>query len=177
MTVIVQVETTEGNFTLELDEKRTPKTCENFLYYVKNGFYENTLFHRVIDGFMIQGGGFDADMMQKTTQDPINNESDLGGQNLRGTIAMARTSDPHSATSQFFINVKDNHFLNFKSKDQNGWGYCVFGRVINGMETVDKIVKLDTTARAGHSDVPVKDILIKKMLLTNTDTLEDFKVE
>jgi len=171
MTVMIQVETTEGNFTLELDQQRTPNTCQNFLNYVNSGFYENTLFHRVINGFMIQCGGFDADMMQKTTQDPIQNEADLGAQNKRGTIAMARTSDPHSATSQFFINLKDNHFLDFKSKDQNGWGYCVFGRVISGMETIDRIAKMATTSRAGHADVPVDDVLIKRMLVTDTSAV------
>lgn len=177
MTVFVEVDTTEGKFTLELDEARTPKTCENFLAYVTKGFYENTLFHRVIKNFVAQGGGFDADMMQKTTDDPIENEADLGAKNLRGSIAMARTSDPHSATSQFFINLKDNQFLDFKSKDQNGWGYCVFGRVINGMDVVDKIATQPTTHRDGHADVPEKDVLIKKMTVRDISTMDEVKID
>src|SRR3990167_8228601 len=162
-TVMVLFETNLGNFTLELDEVRTPNTCANFLEYVKDGYYENTIFHRVIDGFMVQGGGFDTDMLQKTTRDPIENEADLSGQNLRGTVAMARTSDPHSATSQFFINLKDNHFLDYRAKDPNGWGYCVFAKVVNGMDIIDKIAKQPTTTRAGHGDVPCEDVIVKKV--------------
>lgn len=175
-TAMVLVETNMGNFTVELDEAKTPNTCSNFLRYVRDGYYENTIFHRVIDGFMIQGGGFDTDMLQKTTRDPIENEADLGGQNVRGTVAMARTSDPHSATSQFFINLKDNAFLDYRAKDPTNWGYCVFGRVVNGMEVVDKIAKLPTTTRAGHGDVPCEDVIVKKVEVTDMGTLQDFKV-
>ena len=159
------IETNYGNIELELDIANTPITCENFINYAKNGHYENTLFHRVIDGFMIQGGGLDLDMSDKPTAKPIENEADKGGQNKVGSVAMARTNDPHSATSQFFINVKDNNFLNFKSKDSQGWGYCVFAHVTSGMDVVDKIKKVKTTSKYYHQDVPVDDVVINKILV------------
>lgn len=159
----VTLHTNFGIIKIELDAENAPKTTENFLQYAKEGFYDGTLFHRVIDGFMIQGGGFGPDMHKKTTMSPIINEADTAQPNKRGTIAMARTADPHSATAQFFINVNDNHFLDFKAKTPEGWGYCVFGKVIEGMDTVDKIKQLRTTSRAGHQDVPVNDAIIEKV--------------
>lgn len=158
----VLLETTQGNITLELDAERAPKTVANFLHYVDDGFYAATVFHRVISNFMIQGGGFTSDMQQKVTKDPIENEAKNGLKNARGTIAMARTSDPHSASSQFFINLVDNQFLDFRSEDLSGWGYTVFGHVIAGMETVDKIAALPTTIRNGMGDVPVDLTIIKR---------------
>lgn len=163
---MITLETSHGNITLSLDFEKTPKTAENFLAYAKNGFYDGTIFHRVINGFMIQGGGFDADMKQKTTNSPIKNEAAAGGKNKRGTIAMARTSDPHSATAQFFINVVDNDFLNFSSESANGWGYCVFGTVTEGMDVVDKIKTLPTTMHRGHENVPNEPVVIKKVTVT-----------
>lgn len=160
---MIKLHTNHGTITLELDTKATPKTAENFLAYAQEGFYDGTIFHRVINGFMIQGGGFDTDMRQKKTKAVISNEADKGQSNLRGTIAMARTSDPHSASSQFFINVVDNPFLNFKSATDNGWGYCVFGKVIEGMDVVDKIKAVPTTHRAGHQDVPVENVVIERV--------------
>lgn len=155
-----------GPITLELDADKAPKTVENFLEYVNQGFYENTLFHRVIDGFMIQGGGFEPNMVQKKPfLDPIRNEANTGLKNEVGTIAMARTSAPHSASSQFFINVKNNAFLDFKSETMEGWGYCAFGRVTEGMDIVQKIAKVPTTRRAGHDDVPVDDVKIERVEL------------
>jgi len=163
---MITVETNYGSFILELDFENTPKTAENFLNYAKSGFYDGTIFHRVIDGFMVQGGGFEIGMNEKATQAPIENEADKGGKNELGTIAMARTTDPHSASSQFFINVSDNQFLNFSDKTSNGWGYCVFGRVMNGMEIINKIKSLKTTSRAGHQDVPIDDVVIEKVTVT-----------
>jgi len=155
-------ETTLGNITLELFETDAPETTANFKQYVEDGFYDETIFHRVIDGFMIQGGGFEPGMTEKDTRDPVKNEASNGLANNRGTIAMARTMDPHSATAQFFINVTDNDFLNFRSETSDGFGYCVFGRVYDGMEAVDAIKVVATTNRAGHSDVPFDDVLITK---------------
>jgi peptidyl-prolyl cis-trans isomerase B (cyclophilin B) len=160
---MITLHTNLGNITLELDFENTPKTAENFLSYVKSGHYNGTIFHRVMNGFMIQGGGFDLDMKQKSTQTPIKNEAQSGGTNKRGTIAMARTSDPHSATAQFFINVVDNDFLNFKSESGNGWGYCVFGQVVDGMDVVDQIKKVATTSKLGHQNVPVENVVIEKV--------------
>ena len=157
---MVQLETSMGDIVLELDGEKAPKTVENFLAYVQNGHYDGTIFHRVIDGFMIQGGGFMPDMMQKATRDPIENEAANGLSNVNGSIAMARTSAPHSATAQFFINVKDNSFLDHPGQD--GWGYCVFGKVTGGMDVVEQIKGVDTTNKAGHSDVPVEPIVIEK---------------
>jgi peptidyl-prolyl cis-trans isomerase B (cyclophilin B) len=152
--------TNHGQITLELDADKAPKTVENFLSYVKSGHYDGTIFHRVIDGFMIQGGGFSPDMRQKPTEDPVENEANNGLTNDRYTIAMARTSDPHSASAQFFINVSDNDFLNYPGSD--GWGYCVFGKVTSGTEVVDKIGKVDTGRRSMFSDVPTEDVIIEK---------------
>jgi len=158
---MIILETNHGNIAIELDTENTPITAENFLRYVKDGYYDGTIFHRVIDGFMIQGGGFSPGMKSKETDDTIENEADKGAANLRGTIAMARTSDPHSASAQFFINVKDNNFLNHKDKSMDGWGYCVFGRVTDGMDVVDKIKAVETTVRSGHQDVPVEEVVIE----------------
>jgi len=160
---MITMQTNHGDISIELDFENTPKTAENFENYVKSGFYDGTIFHRVIDGFMIQGGGFEAGMEQKTGNPPIENEADKSQQNKRYTIAMARTSDPHSASSQFFINVADNAFLNFRAKSPEGWGYCVFGKVVAGMDVVDKIKAVSTTRRAGHQDVPVDDVIIEKV--------------
>ncbi len=157
---MILLETNYGPISIELDTENTPKTAENFLTYVKNSFYDGTIFHRVIDGFMIQGGGFESDMVQKDANDPIENEADKGGPNDRGTIAMARTSDPHSASAQFFINVADNNFLNHKGKSSDGWGYCVFGSVVDGMDVVDKIKVVSTTSRNGQQAVPEDNVII-----------------
>lgn len=159
---MILLETTLGNITLELFDNDAPETAANFQQYVEDGFYNGTIFHRVIDGFMIQGGGFEPGMTQKETREPVKNEAANGLANNRGTIAMARTMDPHSATAQFFINVSNNDFLNFRSETPDGFGYCVFGRVYDGLETVDAIKAVETTRRAGHSDVPVDDVLIIK---------------
>ena len=157
---MVHLETNQGVIVLDLNADKAPKTVANFLAYAREGFFTNTIFHRVIDGFMIQGGGFEPNMRQKPTRPPIDNEANNGLRNARGTIAMARTSDPHSATSQFFINVADNDFLNFTAPTPTGWGYCVFGRVTEGMDVVDTIKGTATTSRNGHQDVPVNDIII-----------------
>jgi peptidyl-prolyl cis-trans isomerase B (cyclophilin B) len=153
-------ETSKGRFVLELYSDKAPVTVKNFLAYVDAKFYDNTIFHRVIPNFMIQGGGFTADMNQKSTNDPIRNEADNGLQNQRGTIAMARTSDPHSATSQFFINSVNNDFLNFKSKSVQGWGYAVFGKVVEGMDVVDAISAVKTGKSGMYGDVPVEPVVI-----------------
>ena len=158
----VQLDTSLGNIVIELDPMRAPKTTENFLGYVRDGYYDGTIFHRVIDNFMIQAGGFEAGMTSKQAGDKIENEADNGLSNTLGTIAMARTADPHSASAQFFINVSDNAFLDFKSRSRDGWGYCVFGAVVEGMDVVDRIVKSPTTGRAGHQDVPVEEIVIER---------------
>ncbi len=159
---MILFETTLGNITIELFETDAPETTANFKQYVEDGFYNGTIFHRVIDGFMIQGGGFEPGMIQKDTRDPISNEASNGLSNNRGTIAMARTMDPHSATAQFFINVTDNDFLNFRSETPDGFGYCVFGRVFDGLDVVDAIKAVETTHRAGHSDVPRDDVIINR---------------
>jgi peptidyl-prolyl cis-trans isomerase B (cyclophilin B) len=158
----VKMHTNYGVITLELDSEKAPVTVQNFLSYVTSGFYSNTLFHRVIDNFMIQGGGFEPGMQHKATRAPVKNEADNGLKNDAYSIAMARTSDPHSASSQFFINVKNNDFLNFKAANAQGYGYCVFGKVIEGKEVVDQIKQVKTGARAGHQDVPVNDVVIEK---------------
>lgn len=165
---MITLQTNFGNIRIELDQTNTPKTAANFLEYAKSGFYDGTIFHRVINNFMIQGGGFIPGMLQKNTQSPIENEADKGQKNNRGTIAMARTSDPHSATAQFFINVVDNSFLNYSQKTTNGWGYCVFGKVVEGMDVIDKIKAVTTTNRAGHQDVPVDDVVIEKVIVEET---------
>ncbi|MEB2308367.1 MAG: peptidylprolyl isomerase [Candidatus Brocadiaceae bacterium] len=156
------METNKGTIVLDLDQKAAPKTVANFLGYVSNGFYNDTIFHRVIKDFMIQGGGFTSDMHQKSTQAPIENEADNGLSNLRGTIAMARTMDPHSATAQFFINTADNTFLDHKGKNSQGWGYCVFGKVVEGMNVVDAIENLPTITKSGFEDVPSSPVIIKR---------------
>ena len=158
----VTLHTNHGAIKLELFAEEAPKTVENFVRYVREGFYENTLFHRVIKGFMIQGGGFDLEMVQKPTHDAIENEANNKIANTKGTIAMARTQDPHSATSQFFINVADNDFLNHKNESMGGWGYCVFGKVIEGIEIVDEISQVYTTHAGFHQDVPKDDVIIEK---------------
>jgi peptidyl-prolyl cis-trans isomerase B (cyclophilin B) len=159
----VKMQTNYGAITIQLYPDKAPKTVENFLNYVKSGFYNGTLFHRVIDGFMIQGGGMEPGMREKMTNPPIENEATNGLSHTVGTVAMARTPDPHSASSQFFINVADNNFLNHTAKTPQGWGYCVFGEVIDrdSMEVVNQIKKVATGNRAGHQDVPTKDVLIE----------------
>lgn len=159
---MVRLHTNFGIIELELDPERAPETAKNFLAYVESGFYSNTVFHRVIDGFMIQGGGFEPGMRQKPTRSPIKNEAGNGLKNGRYTIAMARTSEPHSASSQFFINVSDNGFLDHTAPNADGWGYCVFGKVVQGREIVDKIKGVKTGKRGFHSDVPVEDVLIER---------------
>jgi peptidyl-prolyl cis-trans isomerase B (cyclophilin B) len=159
---MIRLHTSSGDIDIELDAARAPETTKNFLEHVGNGFYSNTVFHRVIDGFMIQGGGFEPGMKQKPTGAPIRNEADNGLKNDRYTVAMARTSDPHSATAQFFINVADNDFLNHRSPDPQGWGYCVFGKVTAGQEVVDRIAGVQTAKRGFHSDVPVEDVVIER---------------
>ena len=159
---MIKLHTNHGVIALELDTERAPETVKNFLAYVESGFYSNTVFHRVIDGFMIQGGGFEPGMKQKPTRAPIRNEADNGLKNDRHTIAMARTSDPHSASSQFFINVSDNNFLNHTAPNADGWGYCVFGKVVQGKEIVDRIKGVKTGKRGSHSDVPLEDVLIER---------------
>jgi len=156
----VVLTTNHGTITLELDVEKAPKSVENFVTYVKSGHYDGTIFHRVIDGFMIQGGGFDPDMKQKSTNDPIDNEAENGLKNDRYTVAMARTSDPHSATAQFFINVGDNDFLNYPGSD--GWGYAVFGKVSDGEDVVDAIRAVKTGRKSMFSDVPVETVMIEK---------------
>jgi peptidyl-prolyl cis-trans isomerase B (cyclophilin B) len=155
--------TTVGPMTLELDADNAPKTVDNFLSYASNGFYDGTIFHRVINNFMVQGGGFTADMEQKATEAPIENEANNGLKNAYGTIAMARTQDPHSATAQFFINVQDNDFLNHTGENMQGWGYAVFGKVTDGEEVLDKIRCVQTGSQAGHQDVPVEPIIIESV--------------
>ncbi|MDG1943539.1 MAG: peptidylprolyl isomerase [Halioglobus sp.] len=162
---MVIIRTTFGEIKLELDAEKAPKTVANFLKYARDGFYDGTIFHRVIDNFMIQGGGFDADMKQKTNGEPIENEADNGLKNDFGTIAMARTTDPHSATAQFFINVKDNDFLNHSGKNMQGWGYTVFGKVSEGTEVLDKIRALPTSSQGGHQDVPTDPVIIESVVI------------
>ena len=157
---MITLKTSMGDIVIELDHEKAPKSCENFEQYVRDGHYDGTIFHRVINNFMIQGGGFMPDMSQKATRDPIENEAANGLSNVTGSIAMARTMAPHSATAQFFINVKDNGFLDHPGQD--GWGYCVFGKVTEGLDVVEKMKVVDTTNKAGHSDVPVEPIIIEK---------------
>lgn len=158
---MVIIRTTFGDIKLELDAEKAPATVANFLDYARSGFYDGTVFHRVINNFMIQGGGFDTDMQQKSVGAPIENEADNGLKNDFGTVAMARTTDPHSATAQFFINVKDNDFLNHSGKNMQGWGYAVFGRMVEGEEVLEKIRAVPTGSRGGHQDVPVDPVIIE----------------
>lgn len=166
---MITLHTNYGDITLELDFDKAPKTAANFLQYAEDGFFEGTIFHRVIDNFMIQGGGFTADMAQKETGEQIENEADNGLKNDKYTIAMARTNDPHSATAQFFINIKDNDFLNHSGKNMQGWGYCVFGKVTEGTDVVDKIKAVKTGSAAGHQDVPKEPVIINKTTVTKPE--------
>ncbi len=159
----VLMKTLLGDMTLELDADKAPATVANFVEYAQSGHYDGTIFHRVINNFMVQGGGFDTDMRQKGTNAPIQNEANNGLKNDRGTIAMARTMDPHSATAQFFINVSDNDFLNFSGENMQGWGYAVFGRVVEGEDVLDKIRVVPTGSQAGHQDVPSDPIVIESV--------------
>jgi len=182
----IKLHTNFGSITISLDSKIAPNTVNNFLEYVNHGFFDGTIFHRVIANFMIQGGGFiakgtDAIVQKEKTSDlahltPIQNEAYLGGSNLKGTIAMARTMDPHSASSQFFINLKDNFFLNHESKTPQGWGYCVFGKVIQGMEIVEAIGQVKTTHKSGHDDVPVENVLLESIEILE-EIVEDTLLE
>ena len=165
-TVRVQMNTTFGSMTLELDQEKAPKTVANFVNYANDGFYNGTIFHRVINNFMVQGGGFETNMQQKPTAEPVENEADNGLANDFGTIAMARTMDPNSATAQFFINVKDNDFLNHTGENMQGWGYTVFGKVTQGEEVLDKIRSVQTGSQGGHQDVPTDPIIIESISVT-----------
>ena len=160
MTKTVDLETSQGTIRLELDDEKAPITVKNFITNVENGHYDGTVFHRVIKGFMVQGGGFEPGMKQKPTGNPIQNEASNGLKNAKYTVAMARTSDPHSATAQFFINAADNAFLDFKSESGSGWGYAVFGKVVKGSEVIDAIEQVRTGNRGGHGDVPIDDVTI-----------------
>ena len=166
---MILLKTNYGNITLELDYENAPETAKNFESYVKDGFYDGVIFHRVIDNFMIQGGGFDVDMQQKPTKATIQNEANNGLSNDNGTIAMARTMDPHSASAQFFINVADNNFLNHTSETTEGWGYAVFGKVVDGLDVVTKIKSVKTTMKAGHQDVPVNEVIIESATVVEAD--------
>jgi len=170
---MIKMETNYGTVTIELDADKAPQTVENFKKYIADGFFDNTIFHRVIPNFMIQGGGFNPGMTQKQTLDTIENEADNGLGNDRGTLAMARTNDPHSASAQFFINLKDNAFLNHSGKNPQGWGYCVFGKVTDGMDVVDKIAAVATGNSGGHGDVPVEDVVILKVEETDDQGSSD----
>lgn len=161
MTQVI-LKTSMGDITIEVDHEKAPVGAENFVHYAMEGYYNGTIFHRIIDDFMVQGGGMLPGMEDKPSGDPIENEADNGLKNTRGSVAYARTMDPHSATAQFFINLVDNDFLNHSSKDMHGWGYAVFGQVTEGMDIVDAMAKVDTTNRRGHQDVPVEDIVIEK---------------
>ena len=161
--IMITMSTSMGEITLELDAEDAPITVDNFLSYVDSGHYDNTIFHRVIPGFVIQGGGMASGMQEKQTGTPIQNEADNGLKNLTGAICMARTNEPHSATSQFFINLKDNHFLDHTEKTEGGWGYAVFGRVMSGMEVVEKVAAVDTGNVGNHSDVPLEDVVLEKV--------------
>lgn len=161
---MITLKTNMGNIVIELDEENAPKTSENFIQYVKDGFFDGTIFHRVINNFMVQGGGFEPGMVEKSTRAPIENEANNGLSNVIGSIAMARTADPHSASAQFFINLADNKFLDHPGQD--GWGYCVFGKVTEGMDVVEKMKEVETTNRMGHQDVPADDLVIEQATIT-----------
>lgn len=166
----VLMQTNKGNITLELNREKAPNSVKNFLEYVNSGFYNGTIFHRVIEHFMIQGGGFTADMQQKETYDAIKNEANNGLKNTKGSIAMARTMDPHSATAQFFINLIDNDFLDFKAENAQGWGYAVFGKVVDGMDVVEQIGQVETGRVMGMADVPKDTVTIEKVTVVDTET-------
>ena len=159
---MILLKTSHGDITLELDYDKAPETAKNFEQYVRDGFYDGLIFHRVISNFMIQGGGFEPGMTPRKTREPIQNEANNGLSNMQGTVAMARTMDPHSASAQFFINVKDNDFLNHSGKTMQGWGYAVFGKVTDGMDVINQIKGVRTTSAAGHQDVPAEDVIIEK---------------
>ena len=167
--VMVEMHTSKGLITLELDAEKAPVTVANFIEYVKSGHFDGTIFHRVIPGFVIQGGGMESGMKEKPTQPPIENEADNGLKNVTGSICMARTNDPHSATSQFFINLKDNQFLDHTEKNPQGWGYAVFGQVTDGMDVVEAIAAVQTGNAGFHQDVPVEDIVVEKVTITDQD--------
>jgi peptidyl-prolyl cis-trans isomerase B (cyclophilin B) len=167
--VMVEMHTSKGLITLELDAEKAPVTVANFIDYVKSGHFDGTIFHRVIPGFVIQGGGMESGMKEKPTQKPIENEADNGLKNVTGSICMARTNDPHSATSQFFINLKDNQFLDHTEKSPQGWGYAVFGQVTDGMDVVEAIAAVQTGNAGFHQDVPVEDIVVEKVTITDQD--------
>ncbi|WP_240990781.1 peptidylprolyl isomerase [Psychrobacter okhotskensis] len=167
MPPVVELDTSMGAIVIELNEEKAPKTVENFLNYVKSGHYDGTIFHRIIDGFMIQGGGMDAEMNEKATNAPVENEADNGLKNDKGTIAMARTQDPHSATSQFFVNVKDNDFLNHSGKNMQGWGYTVFGKVTSGMDVIEKMRGVPTGRFGMHADVPKEPVIINSATIVS----------
>lgn len=164
---MITLHTNHGDIVIELDFDKAPNTAANFLAYARDGFFDGTIFHRVINDFMIQGGGFDASMNQKATRAPIENEADNGLTNDVGTLAMARTMEPHSATAQFFINVKDNDFLNHRGKDPQGWGYAVFGKVVDGMDAVNAIKQVPTGNSGGHQDVPLESVVIEKVSISD----------
>lgn len=165
----IKLETSMGDIVLELNEEKAPKTVANFLSYVESGHYDGTIFHRVIEGFMVQGGGFAPDMSQKSCQEAVDNEADNGLKNDEGTVAMARTNDPHSATAQFFINVADNGFLNHTTPSGQGWGYAVFGKVVEGMDVVNKIKQVPTGTRSHFQDVPNDDVVMEKVTVVNEE--------
>ena len=167
--VMVEMHTSKGIITLELDAEKAPVTVANFIEYVNSGHFDGTIFHRVIPGFVIQGGGLESGMKEKPTQAPIENEADNGLKNVTGSICMARTNDPHSATSQFFINLKDNQFLDHSGKNPQGWGYAVFGQVTDGMDVVEAIAAVQTGNAGFHQDVPVEDIVVEKVTITDQD--------
>lgn len=162
---MITMQTNHGTINIDLDHENAPETCANFEQYIKDGFYDGTIFHRVIDGFMVQAGGMEPGMNEKNTRENIKNEANNGLKNDRGTLAMARTPEPHSASSQFFINLKDNDFLNFRSETADGWGYCVFAKVTEGMDVVDAIKCVKTGNSGFHSDVPEEDVIIEKMTI------------
>jgi peptidyl-prolyl cis-trans isomerase B (cyclophilin B) len=164
---MIIMRTTFGDISIALDEEKAPLSCANFIAYAKEGYYDGTVFHRVIDNFMIQGGGFEVGMNQKPAGEAIENEADNGLKNDNGTVAMARTMDPHSATAQFFINIKDNDFLNHTGKNSQGWGYAVFGKVTSGLDVVEKIKAVSTGSKGGHQDVPLDDVIIESVTVVD----------
>ena len=168
MTQVV-FKTNKGDITIQVDHENAPIGAENFVHYAMDGFYNGTIFHRIIPGFMVQGGGMLPGLEEKPAGDPIENEADNGLKNLRGSLSYARTQDPHSATTQFFMNLVDNAFLDFTSKDTQGWGYAVFAQITDGLEVIDEMAKVETTSRRGHQDVPVDDVIIEKTIVTEND--------